>query len=252
MATDGGVLYGFLLVMTRMFACVYLSPILGRKNVPGLVRAGLALSLTLLVFQVDQPRLGAVPLPLELVLLLAREVVIGAAMGFVTQLFLGVVLHAGAMMDMQMGLSMATVYDPQSNISMPLTASLYQVLFFLLLFTTGAFRELIGLVARSGRLLPFGQLGLSPDFYAQILGLFIKTMIIGAKMALPILAVEFILELSVGIIMKMIPQIDVFVLSIILKLLAGLLVIFLLSTPIAGFLDRVIALMLESLQSVLT
>lgn len=68
------------------------------------------------------------------------------------------------------------------------------------------------------------------------------------RLTLPFIAAEFVLELSMGVLMKLIPQIHVFVINIQFKLLLGILLLLAFSSPIASFVDNYMRIMWENLQ----
>lgn len=74
----------------------------------------------------------------------------------------------------------------------------------------------------------------------------------GVKFAFPILAAEFLLEIGVGILMKMVPQINVFVINIQLKIILGLILLIFLISPIGEFLSNLVTVMIKSIQEIIT
>ena len=124
----------FSLIMMRMTGFVLLNPVLGRRNIPARVKAGFIFILTLMIYSFSIEEAFEIGNTIEFMLLLIREFFIGYVVGFVMHLFFFIVSFAGYIIDFQMGLSMATVYDPQSNAQMPVTGSLLQTWLMLLFF----------------------------------------------------------------------------------------------------------------------
>jgi len=110
---------------------------------------------------------------------------------------------------------------------------------------------MIRIFAVSGRIVPFGTVSLGEDLYVALLQLFINCTILGVKLAMPILAAELMGQVGMGVLMKAIPQINVFVINIELKVIVGLTLIFLLMAPFSEYLLDVEVQMLAALQNIL-
>ena len=117
-------LYFFEAVLMRMSGFVLFNPILGRNNIPGYVKAGIILVLSAFLYSLGMPDQLAVPeTVLALVLHLLLELAGGFVLGFIMQLCIAVVQVGGEMIDAQMGLTMAQVYDSSSQVNMTVTAA---------------------------------------------------------------------------------------------------------------------------------
>ena len=121
----------------------------------------------------------------------------------------------------------------------------------MLFFAANGHHTLIRIFAASGRVVPFGAVALGTDLYAAVIELFISCTILGVKLCMPILAAEMMGQVGMGILMKVIPQINVFVINIDLKVLIGMGLLLLLLSPFSEFLLDVETEMLLSLQRVL-
>ena len=241
----------FLLITARMSGCILFNPLLGRSSIPNLVKGGFILMLSVCVFMTTTtpPRVPDSLLGLALVFLL--ELFLGYILGLVVNLFFYIPLMAGSVIDMQMGLSMASTYDPASGIQVTATSTLLNVLMSLLFFAANGHQTLIRIFAVSGRIVPFGSVTLGDDLYLAMIQLFIDCTILGVKLCMPVLAAELMGQVGMGILMKAIPQINVFAINIELKVIIGLTLILLLLTPFSEYLLDVEARMLVTLQQIL-
>ena len=241
----------FLLITARMSGCILFNPLLGRRGIPGLVKGGFILMLSLSAFALT-------PLPeqvpdtlLTLALTFLLELFLGYVLGLAVNLFFYIPLMAGSVIDMQMGLSMASTYDPASGIQVTATSTLFNVLMSMLFFAANGHHTLIRIFLASGRVVPFGRVALGEDLYAALIEMFIDCTVLGVKLCMPILAAELIGQLGMGILMKAIPQINVFAINIELKVIIGLMLTFLFLIPISEFLLEAEIQMLVSLQRIL-
>lgn len=248
---DWNALTLFLMITGRMTGFVVFNPLLGRRGVPNLVKAGFVLLLSLSVFTMTNQQLQMPDTLLGLAFTFLMELFLGYALGLVVNFFFYIPLMAGSVIDMQMGLSMASTYDPASGIQVTATSTALNVLMSLLFFVANGHHTLIRIFATSGLAVPFGQVALGDDFYEAMVQLFIQCTILGIKLAMPILAAELMGQVGMGILMKVIPQINVFVINIELKVIIGLVMVMLLMTAFGDFLLDAETEMLLALQRVL-
>ena len=241
----------FLLITGRMSGCILFNPLLGRRGIPGIVKGGFILMLSVCVFMAAPT---SRPLPnslLGLALAFLLELLLGYVLGLTVNLFFYVPLLAGSVVDMQMGLSMASTYDPASGIQVTATSTRVNVLMPLLFFAANGHHPLSRIFAVSAQIVPFGAVALGEDLYAALIQLFINCTVLGIKLCMPILAAELMGQVGMGILMKAIPQINVFAINIELKVIIGLTLIFLLITPFSEYLLDVEVQMLVTLQRIL-
>ena len=242
----------FSLILMRMSGFILLNPILGRKNIPVQVKTGIIFVLTLTVYSFSSGEAFDISSPLEYGFLLLKEFAAGYVVGFVTELFFFVITFDGFIMDFQMGLSMSTVYDPQSNAQLPVSGSLLQTFYLMLFFAVDGHLALLKILLSSAEIIPYGGILLTQDLAAKMIDLFSECVLMGVKFAFPILAAEFLMEMGVGILNKIVPQINVFVINIQLKITVGLTLLVFLISPIGEFLSNLVTVMIKSIQEILT
>lgn len=239
-----------LMVFMRMAGMLLTNPLLGQRTVPVRIKMGLALCFSLLV----TPTLNtAVEYENTLIYLFAllKEFFVGFSISFIMQMFLSALQIAGDLIDLQLGVGMSRIYDPQTNISMPISGTIFHIMYVLLFFAANGHLTLIRIVAASYELLPPGLAFLRVDALDQVVFLFGNILVLGVKLALPVLAIELLTEVGLGVLMRTVPQINVFVVGLQLKLLLGLLVIVLILPNVAGLFDSATNTMFESIGQML-
>lgn len=241
-----------MLVMMRMSGFVLLNPILGRRSIPGVARVGFTMVLTLIVFQTQAGVDLEISSPITFGFLMIKEFVLGFALGFILQLYEFIFTSAGAIMDFSMGLSMATVYDPGNRTQNALTGTILQIYFMLLFFAVDGHLALMNIIVRSSDIVPYGQAALGPMATEAVIDVFCNCVVLGLKLAFPLLAIEFVSELAIGVMMKMVPQINVFILSIQLKIIIGITLLMLFLSPIGDYITDRIDEMLKTAEWILT
>lgn len=152
--------------------------------------------------------------------MLAAEVVTGLLMGFVLRIMLAGVQFGGALVDVQMGISMVSFMDPHEQVSTTLVSQLWHAVTLAVIFTTNVHHLVLEALVHSYRLLPVGSwqsggLLLTAQMAASLFG-------IGLLLALPIVAMVLITDLLLGVMTKSAPQINIFSVGIPLKVLLTL------------------------------
>lgn len=246
---DGLAIY--LLVFVRLFACFMFNPVFSRKNLPLSAKLAFIVWITLIVAPlVTSDGIRNID-DLSFILLIFKELLLGYFLGYVVQLYLYMLLFVGDLLDYQFGLSMAKVFDPQTYVQVSIIGNLFQLLFIVLFFMSNSHLMFIQMVVNS-----FDYISLDSWFSLNqvipfILDLFIVVFMLVIKLALPMIVAAFTLEVSMGILMKLIPQIHVFVINIQIKVLLGIFLLLVMIQPITQILDRSLGEMIQNMQNVL-
>ncbi len=239
--------YVYVLVFCRMGGMIYFNPLLNRRNIPSQIKMALILGLTIILAPIVQAPVDGTYLGLFII----KELLIGLACGYVFQLFYYLLFMTGEIIDMGFGLSMAKAFDPSTNLQASMSGNLLQFLFVMYFFTTNSHLVLIRLFAASYDLVGIGATSFGGNLDQFFLTLFTNAFLLAMQLALPFLAATFVLELAMGMLMKLIPQINVFVIHFPIKIMFGLLLLFIFANPISKFLQNYIEVLFQNLQQVL-
>ncbi|HBL83424.1 MAG: flagellar biosynthetic protein FliR [Clostridiales bacterium GWF2_38_85] len=226
-----------LLVVTRISGAFLFNPFFGRKSVPAIVKIGLAILIAIGIvptFGSSNPVIGSL---IEFIFVVIKEMLVGFTIGFIIQLVMSLALIAGESIDMQLGLGMGKVYDPQSNVSMALTGTVYNILFTFLFFLSNSHLTMIRLVTKSCELFPVGTEIFNFEIGSYIVLIFGDILILALKLAIPIIAIEFLTEAGLGVLMRIVPHINVFIVGLQIKLGVGLIIVFLVLPTTSRVLD---------------
>ncbi len=245
----------FTLIFMRMTGAVAFNPVLGRTNIPNSFKGAMIFMLTLMMYLGVDGTLAYEPaLMFEYGFMLLKELFIGFVLGFSMELFFMIIRYAAAIMDYTMGLSMAQVHDPVNGTQMTVSSGLFYAFMFLLFLAGDGHVRFLGLIFASARLIPFGQVQIGPQVYSLMLEIFKTNITTGLQFAFPMIAMEMVTEAAVGILMRMIPQINVFAVNFQLKIMVGLMMLVYLFSPMSDrmyvilddmflYLQRLIAVM---------
>lgn len=207
--------------MTTFFAVV---PLLNMRNVPVLVKLGFGALCSLAIMPPLEPSWNVESLGV-LSLLALQEVAIGLILAFLVILVFGIVTFAGHFVDTPLGFGMASVFDPALGGQVPVFSQFYHIFAALLFLGLDAHLWLIQALQHSFRLIPFGGvLELEPTFWL-VMDLIQQMFTIGIQIALPMIATILLTDIGLGIIIRAVPQINVFVLGFPIKIVVGLTVV---------------------------
>ncbi len=241
----------FLYITARMSGFVLFGPIFGRRNIPGIFQSGLILVLSVFVYSLTGQQVLVPANLLALILGLVLELALGFLLGMVMQFFFYIPQLAGLSIDTQMGMTMNQIYDAGAQANLSVSSALINVLMTLLFFAANGHHTLLRILLTSGEAVPFGAVQIGARAVNAMLDIFIECTVLGVKLCMPVLAAELIGQLGMGILMKVIPQINVFSINIELKMIIGLALMFLLMAPFSEFLLSAERAMLDSVRGVL-
>jgi len=242
----------FLLVLMRIASFVFVAPFFSTKGVPNNVKIALSVFIAYLVYNFGPERVyPEYNTVLGYCIITLKEVSVGLLIGLGAQLCTSIVLFAGRIMDMEIGLSMANVFDPTTNEQSSITGILLQYGVLLILYTTGLHRFLIKALMETFILIPIDGIHIDTDKLLLSLITFLGDyIIIGFRICLPVFASITLTNIVLGLLAKLAPQLNMFSVGIQLKLLMGLSVLVITVTmlpDICNFISKQIQGMMVSM-----
>jgi flagellar biosynthetic protein FliR len=213
----------FLLILVRMTAFFVAAPIFSIRGVPNIFKVGLAFFTALLALStvsLEQP----IALDISFILFILKEAVVGLALGFVASLLLYTVQVAGGFIDFQMGFAIANVVDPQTGAQVPIIGNFKYILAILFLLSLNGHHLLLDGVFRSYQIVPVNALFVpigSEQVALFITTIFSQMFLIAFQLAIPIVGALFLVDVALGIMARTVPQVNVFVVGLPLKIFVG-------------------------------
>ncbi len=209
--------------LMRISGVMLVAPIIGSAYVPIRIRAVLAILLTIVVM----PHVEAVPdvdlLSPMFFLVLAKEIVIGFAIGFILRLVIDAAVVAGQVLAISMGLHFATVVDPQQG-GTPTLSQFYVIVASLLIIASNAHIGLIELIAVSFETLPIVGSEFSADSAWLVAGLAGNMFVAGLQIALPAVAAILIINVAFGVVSRAAPTLNLFAVGFPITMIVGFIV----------------------------
>lgn len=203
-----------LVCLARVAAIITSMPVYGTNMVPVRAKLALALMLTVLVYPAVDIDITRVDFnTLSMGLLMANEVILGAMIGFVARLIFTAVEFGGTVVGYQMGFAAANVYDPQNQRQVSLMSQFQNVFAILVFLAIDGHHIFLRTLVASYDLLPPGLLDLSGPAVPYIVELMGGMLILAVRFSAPVLAVLLLSGLILGIMSRVFPQLNVFLLS---------------------------------------
>lgn len=219
----------FLLIFVRVTSFIFIAPFYGMNNTPARIKVGLGIFVSFLVFSVVTPHETVVyDSILGYAVVVTKEVLAGFIIGFGTNICSSIISFAGHIIDMETGLSMVTLMDPNTQEASSISGVFYQYMIMLMLIVSGMYRYLLGALVDTFTLIPVNGAVFNMDSLMSSMLMFMSDyIIIGFRICLPIFAAMIMLNAILGILAKVSPQMNMFAVGIQIKILTGLVVLFL-------------------------
>lgn len=214
----------FLLTVVRVSSIFVSAPIFSSRNIPGRIKILIAIFIALVVFPaVLQSYKGAIPNELlPFIICVLTEFLIGVTIGFVMEIFFAIIQVAGQILDTQVGFGIVNVVDPQSGTQIPLLGNFVQVIFTVVFLASDMHHLFLIALIDSFEVLPFNHATMQPMSAVFVLKLFTDMFLLGFKIAMPMIMTTILVDISMGMLARTMPQMNVFVVGIPLKLAVGI------------------------------
>ena len=209
-------------IFARLLGFFRMAPVFNRKEMPGMIKLGLILLMTITLTAVVKPEVTIIKDSFVLSILL--NMVVGAILGYVAQLILLAIDAGGDMVNMQMGLSSAMVLDPTTSSQVSILGKCFQLFGLIIFIQLGgvywlltAFVHSIQIFPLDATTIPLQEL-VNMDYLVKMSS---NVLFMGLQIASPILLATLGQDIILGVISKTAPQVNVFQLSFLFKPILG-------------------------------
>jgi flagellar biosynthetic protein FliR len=216
----------FALVLSRVAGIFSAIPVFGGRTIPLHVKVVVILMITLVCFPVLRISPPAIPTDVfTLALLVMREIMVGITLGFVTRIIFSAVEFSGQIIGMQMGFTISSIIDPSQGTQTQIMSVMQTLLATLLFLSMNIHHMFIRTIVDSFRIIPLGGWHLN----AEILSFLIKgtsdIFILGIRLAAPVMVALLLTSVTLGIMARSFPQMNIFMVSMPLNIGIGLIVL---------------------------
>lgn len=226
-----------MLVFIRVASLVAVAPFFSSREVPRRLKASIALFLSIIVVNTMDYTSVQYNSILGYCGLVLTEAITGILIGMGSMLSLYILNFSGHMIDMEIGFSMVQEMDPTTSVSSTVTSNLYSYVFMLFFLVSDMHYFIIDALYDSYQLIPIGGAKFSGNLYTIMITYITDYFIIGFRIILPIFACILVINIILGILAKIAPQMNMFVIGMQLKILVGLFLVFVTLQLFAGVSD---------------
>jgi flagellar biosynthetic protein FliR len=217
----------FLLILVRIASFAYVAPIFGNTAVPSRMKIGLSFFVSVLLYNVVPHSTLDYGSVIGYAVLVGKETITGLLIGFAANICSSILMFAGSIIDMDIGISMATEFNPDMNMEISISGNFYYYMVMLLLLISDMYTYVLRAACDSFYLIPIGGAVFE---WENLMAAMVKYMtdlcIIGFRIFLPVFACIMVLNCILGIMAKVAPQMNMFAVGMQLKVMVGLTVIF--------------------------
>ena len=215
--------FAFMVTFVRIGAAITIMPGIGDSYVPQNIRLYIALGISLMLMPLVSPFLPS-PMPdtAGLLVLLGAEFIIGIFIGTVARIFMLALDTAGMIISMQSGLGNAQVFNPSMATQGSLVGVLMSVTGVVLLLVTNLHHLLIYGLLGSYEVFPVGSVPSSGDMADMISKAIAGSFMVGLQISAPFIVLSLMLYIGMGVLSRLMPQVQVFMLSLPLQITLSL------------------------------
>lgn len=232
----------FVIIFTRISGMIFSMPLISTYPIPEQVKIWLGALVSFILFPMVAAHSGfVVPQSMpELLLYLFREFAIGYIIGFCATFLFAAVQIGGEFVSIQVGISMSQVLDPTTGESTQILSQMYTYLAAMVFVGLNAHQWLFAALYKSFQAFPPGtDFVFTGSIVSQVLHMSASMFSIGIRMILPIFCVMFVSEVLMGFMSKMMPQMNIFMVAIPLKIYVGIVLMLMFLSPTVTYLITV-------------
>jgi flagellar biosynthetic protein FliR len=216
----------YLLIFVRVVTLVAVAPVLSHQAVPPQVKIAIGLFLALVVYPMVSAMHPVIDLQLgAIVLAVLKEAAVGLTIGFVAGFILLGAIVAGDMISLDLGLSLATVLDPESGAQNTVLSQFLQIVFTLVFLLLNGHHFVLQALRMSFDVVGIGQFSVAAGFMDRLVAISGTVFIVGVKLAAPLIVASFIVNVALAVLARVTPQINVFILNFQVKIGLGFLLL---------------------------
>ena len=213
----------FFLVFIRLGAIVAFLPVFNSKTLPILFKIGLTFSISFILFpMLHLPVVETGLNPIGFGLSVASEIILGIMIGFIIKIMLTGFQMAGQLAGYQMGMALANVMDPSTSEQVPLLAQFNNLLALLVLLALNAHHYFIQVITESFTLLPPLGMNMHNGVFRDLIYLAGNIFVIAIKVGAPVVVALLLVSVAFGLVARTVPQMNVFIVAMPLKIGIGL------------------------------
>ncbi len=220
-----------LLIAARLIGLIVIMPILSSKSFPIMAKIGFVLFISMLIFTSkfdENLNVEYANSFIGFAIVLLQEFMIGYILGFSVYFLTSSIYFAGQLVDFQLGFSMVSIFDPISQMQLPISGNIMSLMISTMMVITGALNVFLDAMFYSYDVLPIGMVDMTQ--FNTIMQIFTNAMTFffsfGLRVSIPIVGTILVIDVALGLLVKASPQMNVFVVGMPIKVLIGMIMFY--------------------------
>lgn len=231
----------FLLVLARITSFMFVAPFFSQQGFPARTKVGMACVISLLLVNSFDLQEAVYSTAIGFGVLVAKEVITGLMLGYVVNACQYIITYAGNLIDMDMGLSMASMFDPALNTNVTITGNIYYYGMLMLFLVSDVHSYFLKALIDTYELMPLGGQIFRWDFLLTgMISYITNFFILAFRIFLPIFATMLVVNIVLGIMAKVAPQMHIFSVGMQIKVITGLVVLFFMLILFPGVVEIIV------------
>ena len=218
----------FLLIMVRLLGFFVIMPIFSGSSVPGMARMGFAAAFSIIIYTTGAYGNHAIFFHENIIgfaLIAITEFLIGFVQAYIVYIMFSMLYFVGQLLDRDIGFAMVSVLDPISQLQVPIIGNILFMLAMVIMIISDGLNFFLGALFQSYHIIPVGAVWFFEPYQAvswHIIRVIIGSFELGLRISMPIMGSILVVNLALGMLLKSMPQMNMFVVGMPLKLVFGL------------------------------
>ena len=213
-----------LLVLIRVSTLLFMFPFFNSRVIPVMLKVGLALLITVVIFPVVDNKMIELPgASFEMLLLIAAELIMGLILGLLVQVFFEGVRMMGQVVGFQTGFAITNILDPQNGIQTSILSNMAFFVAMILFLLLNGHHIILSAIRESFEIVPVGSFSFKRDMFQTLVNIYGDMFVIAIKLGAPAIAILLLTKAAFGLVVKLIPQMNIMVVAFPVQIVIGLL-----------------------------
>ena len=215
----------YFLIVMRVAGIIFAAPFFGSTMIDERLKMLFSFILAIFVAGIIKPVSFSNVGTVMLILIVIKEILIGIAIGFFGRILFAGVQLGGQIIGFQMGFGVVNVIDPQNNTQISIIAQFQNIVMVLIFLGIGGHRLIIEGIFKSFIIVPVGNFVFPYESYYYVVKIFSEVFVISLKIVAPVFVTLMVTHVVMGIIARLVPQMNILIVGFPIQIAAGLIVI---------------------------
>jgi flagellar biosynthetic protein FliR len=229
----------FFIILIRVGVIIFMFPFFNSKVIPVLAKVGLVFLIALILFPVIDSKAFEFPSTLYGIFqMIASEFIIGMILGLLIQIIFEAIRMMGQVVGFQTGFAITNILDPQSGVQVSILSNMAYLSAMVLFLSLNGHHILLNAIKESFHIINVGSLSLDSRIFQTILQASGSMFVIAIKIGAPAIAILLFIQVSFGLITKLIPQMNIMIVAFPVQIVMGLIFFGISLNMLLAFMER--------------